>query len=190
MASVIALRALLGAGLGLGALDLVWINGALAPRLAEHPVAPPLAMAGPQVAVTEPAVPAPAPPVERPAPIAEQPPAPSVEPTAPPATVTERVYFSTNSAELGTRSGKTLERLVAQASPEAMFVLEGHADYRGDESRNKSLSKDRALSVEDRLVRLGVARDRIQVHYVGEDQASSQLWRDRRVEIEITGGTR
>jgi outer membrane protein OmpA-like peptidoglycan-associated protein len=204
MASVIALRALVGAGLGLGALDLVWINAGLAPSLVVDP--PP----SQTVAVDTPSEPAPA---EAPAPVAVAPtparepstgPAiepsiepstepsiePSIEPPAPVESVSERVDFSTNSADLGVRAKKTLEKLVDLAGPTAEFALEGHADYRGDEAANRSLSKDRAVVVQKQLVRLGVDRARIHVDYVGEGHATGELWRDRRVEIQITGGAR
>ena len=41
MASVFALRALLGASLGLGALDVAWLNLRLAPDLVEPAATPP-----------------------------------------------------------------------------------------------------------------------------------------------------
>jgi outer membrane protein OmpA-like peptidoglycan-associated protein len=184
MASVIALRALVSAGLGLGALDLVWINAGLAPALLDPP-------SSHTVAVATPSEPAPTEAPPTPAPVAPVAPAPAIEAT-PDAieAVSERVYFTTNSAVLGVRGRKTLSKLVELAGPTAVFSLEGHADYRGDEASNRTLSKDRAISVQKELVHLGVERGRIHVGFVGEGQASGDLWRDRRVEIQITGGTR
>ncbi|NVB81958.1 MAG: OmpA family protein [Kofleriaceae bacterium] len=179
MPSVIALRALVGAGLGLGALDLVVINTALAPRLVSHEPAPVTAAAATVEVPTAPAI-EPAPPPAPP---------PVVEPR-PVQVISEHVYFATNSADLGPRTRKTLEKLVALAGPTSEIVLEGHADYRGDESLNKTLSKDRATTVQKQLVHLGIERSRIRVGYVGEDAAGDELWRDRRVDIQITGGTR
>lgn len=176
MPSVVVLRALVGAGLGLGALDLVVINTALAPRLVPHEPAPVTAVATVEMptAPVEPARPAPPPVVER----------------KPVQTISERVYFATNSADLGPRTRTTLEKVVALAGTTSEIVLEGHADYRGDESLNKTLSKDRAISVQKQLEHLGIGRSRIRVGYAGEANASSELWRDRRVDIQITGGTR
>jgi OmpA-OmpF porin, OOP family len=79
---------------------------------------------------------------------------------------------------------------VGRAGPDAMIVLEGHADHRGDESLNRELSRQRALSVARQLEKLGVERSRIRVDYVGEDETvdSTELWRARRVDIQITGG--
>lgn len=174
MPSVLALRALLGAGLGLGALDVVWINAALAPRLIEHAPAP-----RPAAVVASP------PPVVTPIEEAPPPPPPPVE-----ATVTSRVYFATGSPALDTRARKALADLVRVAPPAARWVLDGHADYRGAESFNTSLSKDRALAVQRALARLGIDLARVEVDYNGEAQPSTELWRDRRVDIHIIGGTR
>lgn len=177
MPSVIALRALLGAGLGLGAFDLIWLNAALAPRVLQREVVheePPS---------TD----------EAPAPdeaIVVMPPAAS-QPPAPAATADMfRVYFDTGSATLDARARDTLSRVVAKATPAARFVLDGHADYRGTETLNKSLRTDRAFAVQEQLVRLGVDRARIEVRDDGEATRSDELWRDRRVEIQVTGGTR
>jgi outer membrane protein OmpA-like peptidoglycan-associated protein len=170
MPSLFALRALLGAGLGLGALDLVWINAALAPRLFEPAPAPVVAAPPPSITpIVEPAAP----------------------PEPPPAkTLVDHVYFETGSAAITARTHEALAALVELAGPTAQVALEGHADYRGTEAHNKMLSKERALAVQDELVRLGIDRARVRLDYVGETQASSELWRDRRVDIQITGGTR
>jgi outer membrane protein OmpA-like peptidoglycan-associated protein len=166
------LRALLGAGLGFGALDLVWINAALAPRLVEHE---------------------PTPVAETPAPIVTPTVTPIDEPTPAPAptkTLVDHVYFETGSTAITPRSHKVLVALADLAGPTAQIALEGHADYRGSEANNETLSKDRALSVQQELVRLGIDAARIRLDYVGETRASSELWRDRRVDIQIVGGTR
>jgi outer membrane protein OmpA-like peptidoglycan-associated protein len=177
MPSVIALRALLGAGLGLGALDIVWINVSLAPQLIA-PEQPPLVQAH---VVEETPIPTPTPPAVEPA--------PSVTPIdEPPAPMTASVYFETGSAELSAAARKSLAELVAHA-PAGDIVAEGHADARGSERLNEALSKDRALAVQHALIRLGIAPARIQVKFAGASESSSELWRDRRVDIQIVGGT-
>jgi outer membrane protein OmpA-like peptidoglycan-associated protein len=175
MPSAIALRALLGAGLGLGALDVVWINVALAPQLIAADSPPPVQ--APLVEET------PAPPV---APVAP-PPAPIEEPRAP---MVASVYFETGSSELSAASRKALAELVAKAPESGEIVAEGHADARGTERLNEALSKNRAVAVQEALVQLGVAQARIQVKFAGAATSSSELWRDRRVDIQIAGGTR
>lgn len=171
MPSVIALRAILGACLGIGALDLVWINVALAPQWMQRGPVPIVAAAQPEVTAT---------PIE---PV----PGPTIEPIAA-APSGESVYFTTMSTELDPKARTSLERVVEQGRAGAVIGLEGHADYRGDEALNQTLSKDRAGAVRNYLVRRGVPRSRIRVGYVGEARASGELWRDRRVDIQITGG--
>jgi outer membrane protein OmpA-like peptidoglycan-associated protein len=177
MPSVIALRALLGAGLGLGAFDLLWINAALAPRLVER-----------EVEYVEPTSTDEAPTPDEA--IVVMPPPASEQPARSATTETFRVYFDTGAATLGSRARDTLSRLFAEAPPGARFVLDGYADHRGTEALNESLRKDRAVAVQEQLVRLGVDRARIEVRYDGEATRSDELWRDRRVEIQVTGGTR
>lgn len=189
MASTLALRALLGAGLGLGAADLAWINLGLAPQLiapAKPAIPEPTPRLPERVAVTpKPTVP------ETPvAPVIENaPPAPAV---AVAVAVKTSVYFETRSTDLDREARATLAHFVSRAGSAGQFVLEGHADHRGDEALNRELSKQRAQAVGEQLERLGVGADRIRVGFVGERAASSndELWRDRRVDIQITGGTR
>ena len=160
---MLALRALLGAGLGLGALDLVWINAALAPRLVETTPAPVIARSAP-IVVT---------PIEQPR-----------------EAIVDHVYFDTGSAVLTARSREVLAHLAAITGATAQISLDGHADCRGTEALNQTLSKDRAVAVQDELVRLGIDRARIQIDYAGATRDSSDLWRERRVDIQITGGMR
>jgi outer membrane protein OmpA-like peptidoglycan-associated protein len=98
---------------------------------------------------------------------------------------TQRVYFATRSAALDDRVRATLDQLAARGGS---FVLEGHADYRGGESENDKLSEQRAQAVADYLAARGIARARIDARHLGEsaETAARQLWRDRRVDIQIT----
>ncbi|MEJ7600758.1 MAG: OmpA family protein [Kofleriaceae bacterium] len=204
MASVFALRALLGASLGLGALDVAWLNLELAPRLVE-PGEPPPAPSLVTATATEPPpapvpvpvsvsvpIPAPAPPpaitatkIVEPQPAAE----PPAEP-APRAVIRDGVFFETRSARLDSAARDLLAKLARDTKADQMFVLEGHADHRGDDKLNQLLSKARAVAVADKLAELGIPRARIRLDFVGEDLASTTdaLWRDRRVDIQITGG--
>jgi outer membrane protein OmpA-like peptidoglycan-associated protein len=179
MASLMALRGLVAAGIGLGSLDLAWINFALGPRVIEPGAAPAHARAEPRVIAT---------PIVEPAaePAAE--PAPEHVAAAP--AVSEPVYFSTLSRRLDHVATEILRRIVERAAPDATIVLEGHADHRGDEALNRELSKQRAVSVARQLEKLGIERSRIRVGYVGEDETvdGTELWRARRVDIQITGG--
>jgi len=64
----------------------------------------------------------------------------------------------------------------------------GHADPRGSDEYNQKLGKDRAQSVADFLVSVGVHKDRIEVISRGEEGVSSDPhdWpRERRVDIRL-----
>lgn len=163
---------MLGASLGLGALDLLWIDVALAPEVvADSTVAPRPA----PVTVASIAVPVPVP-LPEPPPVVVPPPRPTKT----------HVYFATMSADLDDAARTILDDLVTD---DAAFVLEGHADERGNDRYNTKLSRKRALAVEQYLVERGVGRDRVEVRYAGEAGAEDpDLWRDRRVDILITGG--
>ena len=189
MASTLALRALLGAGLGLGAVDVAWLNLGLAPQLitpGEAAIPEPTPRLPERVAVAP-----------RPAPVAETTPRVQVEVIendmpAVPVPVKTSVYFATRSARVDSDARAALEHFVSRAGSAGQFVLEGHADHRGDETLNRELSKQRAQEVGEQLGRLGVSADRIRIGFAGEDAPSSndELWRDRRVDIQITGGAR
>ncbi|MGN6106751.1 MAG: OmpA family protein [Kofleriaceae bacterium] len=108
----------------------------------------------------------------------------------PAASVDERVYFATRSTALDQAAHEIIARVAEEAGARAIVMLEGHADERGAEPFNLSLSKRRAIVVSNQLRRLGVPRARIRVRYVGEGRATGggELWRDRRVDIQIMGG--
>ncbi len=207
MASFLALRTVVGASLGLGAVDLLWLNLVLGPQVLA-PATPVLSAPPPppipevvEVRVAAPTAPPPAAPalavVDTATPA--EPPAPALAavdtaiPAEPPATAlapAERVYFATQSAALGKSAQTTLASIVRRAGAAGTIVLEGHADRRGSEALNFRLSRERALAVQAYLERLGIEGSRIQIGFVGKAAAESSgpLWRDRRVEIQIIGG--
>jgi outer membrane protein OmpA-like peptidoglycan-associated protein len=179
MASLIALRAILGAGIGLGALDLVWLNLALAPAIIERP------------RIAAHTAPEPSEPPAAPNAVATLPPPAGIEAPAPSARPAGgRVYFASMSTALDPAARSALRGILARSGPGSTVVLEGHADYRGTEAFNLSLSKQRALVVGNYLERLGLPRTRLRIGFVGEANAvgTAELWRDRRVEIQIIGG--
>lgn len=105
------------------------------------------------------------------------------------------VRFLSGSAELTPESVDTLQRLSAllRRRPELdPVLLVGHADDRGAEATNVVLSKRRADSVREHLVRLGIRRARLQTEGVGSadplvsgttDEARRT---NRRVEVWVT----
>lgn len=54
--------------------------------------------------------------------------------------------------------------------PEINLLIEGHCDDRGSEEYNMGLGEDRASTVRDRLVQLGVGADRIKIVSFGKER--------------------
>lgn len=211
MPTVLAHRLLLGASLGLGVLDIAWLDLSLAPRVlastddsraanapvaeselaAELPAAPgdvrPSAETSPPANDTPPATAEP--PRVATAPAVDEPPAaePSIE-----VAIDKQVYFASMRAELDGTAREVLDSLVHNAPEGTTFLLDGHADYRGEDAYNKKLSRRRAQTVAAYLAEHGIARQRIRIGYIGEEapHAADELWRDRRVDIQISGGHR
>jgi outer membrane protein OmpA-like peptidoglycan-associated protein len=174
MASSTALRMMLGASLGLGAIDLLLIDVALAPEvIADSVVSPRFTTQSSLLAVVATGTAAPLAPA----------PAVAVSPV-----VKSHVYFATMKATLDDNAQVALDALAVSG---AAIVLEGHADERGDDGYNTKLSRKRALAVQRYLVERGADREQIKVRFAGEAGAGDpDLWRDRRVDIQITGGSR
>ncbi len=97
------------------------------------------------------------------------------------------VYFETAGSGIG---GKYTEALYQTASflknNERKIIITGHADRRGSESFNLTLSRKRAESVKEFLVNAGIAPNRIEIISKGESEAfSDNHARHRRVDIEV-----
>ncbi|MEZ4362621.1 MAG: OmpA family protein [Kofleriaceae bacterium] len=156
-----------------------------------------------RVESAEPAPPADAPPTPtpsvEPAPPSDEPPTPSVEPAPPRASaepaaarLVATVYFDTMQKRLGSTARRKLDRLLKGADARWRFRLDGYADFRGDESLNQQLSRERADETAAYLVAGGIGESRLEVQSRGEAGSrpddAGELWRDRRVEIRIYEG--
>ncbi|MEO0415682.1 MAG: OmpA family protein, partial [Verrucomicrobiota bacterium] len=102
------------------------------------------------------------------------------------------VYFDTSSDVI--RSSE-LSKVTAAAdainaaSPEFKLTVGGYADNRGNAAANEQLSIRRATSVRNKLIELGVAAERMEVEYFGEDlseRAVNDLQHGRRVEVQLS----
>jgi outer membrane protein OmpA-like peptidoglycan-associated protein len=101
------------------------------------------------------------------------------------------VLFDTGEAELNPSANRMVLKLVQflQLNPKRLVRIEGYTDNTGDEDFNLKLSHDRAQSVADTLVDLGVDEKRIQVEGYGDqypvEANASERGRalNRRVEI-------
>jgi len=104
------------------------------------------------------------------------------------------VYFDTSGTELSTTARRELDSMAAWlAENEAARVeIEGHADPRGDEQRNRALAEARARVVRRYLASTGVGEDRVGVvTYGGERpvcaEQTEQCWaRARRAVVRVT----
>jgi outer membrane protein OmpA-like peptidoglycan-associated protein len=122
------------------------------------------------------------------------------EPRPPTARIVERppfvrlpIFFEYGSSNLTTESQALLEKVAASlSSPELAgfrFLIEGHTDSTGDAEDNLELSRERAATVKDYLVSLGVHEERLTSAGLGEsnpvapnDSAEGRL-RNQRIEI-------
>ncbi|MDB6146126.1 MAG: ompA family protein [Pseudomonas sp.] len=101
------------------------------------------------------------------------------------------VLFDTGEAELNNSANRAVLKLVQflQFNPKRIVRIEGYTDNTGDKQTNLVLSKERAQSVADVLVDLGIDDARIQVEGYGDEfpveaNASERgRAKNRRVEI-------
>lgn len=128
---------------------------------------------------------------EDPPPVREEPPPASRQEAIP--EVHRRVYFSVGVHEIGEDQRESLEAIGAHLASHPrlrVLLVEGHADVRGEETDNMTLSQRRALSVLRWLEAHGVAHERLRgsgcsERYRAGDVSDEELRRDRRVEVYI-----
>jgi outer membrane protein OmpA-like peptidoglycan-associated protein len=109
-------------------------------------------------------------------------------------TMSQQIYFSTNSAHLTTAARALLREKAAILSrnPALTLTLTGHADARGAADYNQRLSERRAAAVQRFLMELGIDSARLTSEGRGEeapaaDGSGERVWqRNRRVEFEIS----
>jgi outer membrane protein OmpA-like peptidoglycan-associated protein len=106
----------------------------------------------------------------------------------------DRVHFATNRADVSLKSWPLLARVAAFLNEHPEYVrihVDGHADDVGDDAYNVELSRARALSVRDLLIRGGVESKRLVVEAFGEGRPrapgndAGARAENRRVELEI-----
>jgi outer membrane protein OmpA-like peptidoglycan-associated protein len=101
------------------------------------------------------------------------------------------VYFATGSAEISKKEALKLDTLVMnmQKIKNSRILAHGYADTIGSNKLNEQLSQRRAVSIQNYLVKKGIAKDRILIDAFGaarpvEDNRTEQGRRlNRRVEI-------
>lgn len=86
--------------------------------------------------------------------------------------VTHGILFEVNKADINAKSMGTINEIVKlmKEHPDLKFSIEGHTDSDGDESFNQKLSEERAASVKNLLVELGVDSSRLETKGWGESK--------------------
>lgn len=108
-------------------------------------------------------------------------------------TLNLEVFFHTDESVLDERARTRLSRLgrVLADVDDFKVVIEGHADARGDEVYNETLSAARAGAVRDVLIEGGLPADRIELIAAGERDATADekdldsLALERRVHLSV-----
>jgi len=106
------------------------------------------------------------------------------------------VFFRTEESGLGGPTEERLAKLAALVEPMdgAVIRLEGHADARGTEEFNTTLSSARAEAVRDALIRGGMPAERVIVTAAGEasstapEQDTDGMALERRVDMNVVDG--
>jgi outer membrane protein OmpA-like peptidoglycan-associated protein len=75
----------------------------------------------------------------------------------------ENVFFEYDSFEINKRSNQEILKVFEflNLNPNLRVQLEGHTDNQGSLAHNKMLSTNRAKAVKDRLIKLGIAAERL-----------------------------
>ncbi len=106
----------------------------------------------------------------------------------------DRLTFETNSATLKPASQAQLQDIanILKAYPQVELKLGGYTDNTGDAKNNLKLSGDRANSVLNELVKLGVEKNRLsaegygQDHPVADNSTEEGRAKNRRIDVRVT----
>lgn len=88
------------------------------------------------------------------------------------ADVGDRVFFTTDSSVLDPRGATVVDQLAAwmRQYPATRLRIEGHADERGTRDYNIALGDQRATSIRNRLLQLGISADRLTTVSYGKER--------------------
>ena len=103
------------------------------------------------------------------------------------------ILFDYDKATIRKESYSALQSIadIMKEYPNAKFLIEGHTDSRGSDAYNMKLSKERAASVHDYLVNIGMDDDRLRSEGFGEERpiatnnTAAGRQQNRRVEISL-----
>jgi peptidoglycan-associated lipoprotein len=92
--------------------------------------------------------------------------------------------FDSANLESGARTNLLTLARWAKCNPKGAIILEGHADPRGSQAYNMKLSGERAASVREKLIEMGVPAEHIVVTLYGENGPRRDTFaEDRRVTV-------
>ena len=100
------------------------------------------------------------------------------------------LFFDTASAQLNAGASTDLQALAdwAKCNTNNAIILEGHADTARNRDYNLKLSGERAATVRQKLIDLGVPSQRIVVSVFGENGPRKSRWlKERRVTARAAG---
>jgi K(+)-stimulated pyrophosphate-energized sodium pump len=106
----------------------------------------------------------------------------------------DRLTFDTNSATLSAQSQEQLGNIasILKAYPNMQIKIGGYTDNTGDYAANMQLSQQRADSVQQQLVGMGIAAERIQAegygpqHPIADNSTEAGRARNRRIALLVT----
>lgn len=105
--------------------------------------------------------------------------------------VFDRLFFASGSDALNAESNEQIANAakILKAYPDLKVLLRGHTDSQGNAALNQKLSEDRAASVKNAIVALGVAADRINTQGLAsseplaDNDTADGRQRNRRIDI-------
>lgn len=99
----------------------------------------------------------------------------------------KRLYFGLGSDTLPDDAEETLQSVIEQLNenPETVAVLSGFHDPSGDLASNQRLAKSRAESVQEKLLAMGVAADRLVLEKPFSTTGTGTDQEARRVEVRL-----
>ena len=97
-----------------------------------------------------------------------------------------KFYFATGKSDLAKGSSEALADVVNGVKDGKKAIISGYHDSTGSVEKNQELAKQRALSVRDTLVTLGVPADQIELKKPEQSQGSGSNAEARRVEVVLS----
>lgn len=94
-----------------------------------------------------------------------------------------KFYFATGKADLAAGANEALVDVLAGVKEGRKAIISGFHDRTGNAAQNEELSKQRAFSVRDALLALGVPESQIELRKPAETEGSGNNAQARRVEV-------